>query len=447
MKLPIPRVIARASARRRLWLGAGAVALFLGTLAVVSAVGPYRAKPGRTLAVDYIAFYTAGHFVHVGRADLLYDLPATQRYQHAMVLGYGEDIGSACGPWWNPPFYALVFAPLSRLPYPAALDAWMGINLLCAAGAFWLLLRMLPAGLGWRTRALVPVLTVLSTPFIHAMSHAQNTCTSLLILTTAVTFWRANRGLAAGLVGGLMFYKPQLGAVLAGVMVLDLGLPAVAGFAISGTTLLLINLLALPGTLGAYLHQMPANLHHVQSETLYVWHRHVTFTAFWRLLLQGGGVGRTWRLVTLLSLSASAAIGLLLAGAIWRSRIRFPENGALRRDRLISATIVATPLLMPFYFDYDQLLLVVPAVLVARELIFKASSYTTLDQSLLTLAPIYYAWLMINPDVAERTHFNGTVLLLSGIAVMLIARLAQVAASSNSTQVASDSQPAFARAA
>ena len=30
------------------------------------------------------------------------------------------------------------------------------------------------------------------------------------------------------------------------------------------------------------------------------------------------------------------------------------------RDRLIAATIVATPLLMPFYFDYDLLLLSVP---------------------------------------------------------------------------------------
>ena len=43
------------------------------------------------------------------------------------------------------------------------------------------------------------------------------------------------------------------------------------------------------------------------------------------------------------------------------------EDAAVRRDRLIAAAIAATPLLMPFYFDYDQLLLAIPAVLLAAE--------------------------------------------------------------------------------
>ena len=41
---------------------------------------------------------------------------------------------------------------------------------------------------------------------------------------------------------------------------------------------------------------------------------------------------------------------------------------------------------------------------------------------LLRLWPIYYAWLMINPDIALLTRFNLTVPLLTGLVGLLIAR-------------------------
>src|SRR5581483_795088 len=138
--------IARASIRKRLWLGAAGVALFLATLCAAYIVRPQSAEGPRSVGLDFIAFYTAGTFVREGRLERLYDLRAVQEFQHDLAHRLGVDIGSACGPWWNPPFYALVFAPLSRLPYPNALALWLTINLLCAATAVLLLVRMLPAG-------------------------------------------------------------------------------------------------------------------------------------------------------------------------------------------------------------------------------------------------------------------------------------------------------------
>ena len=461
----------RASARKRLWLGAGGVALFVATIFGVYAIFPQKQQNHRTIAVDFIAFYTAGAFVREGRADRMYDLAVTQRYQHEMALGFGQDIGRACGPWWNPPFYALAFVPLAHLPYPTALNVWMGINILCAAVACWLLVRMLPQGTSWRSWALVPVLTVLSTPFIHALSHGQNTGTSLLLLAVTVTLWRKEQtrgqgdkgirseatrrqgdketrrtgntnhqpctnslvplppcpivpsSLFAGLIGGLLFYKPQLAAVLAAMMLLDLGWRAAAGYAVTGAALLLVTLIVLPGSLTDYLHRMPQNLHHVQAQTSYVWERHVTFKAFWRLLLQGRGIGSTSPLVTILSLACSGAIGAMLAGAALRARWR-GRFAPQVRDRLIAATIAATPLLMPFYFDYDQLLLLVPAVLLARELMTRTRSFPLprADRWLLAVWPAYYVWLMMNPDVAEKSGVNLTVPMLSVLATLLVLR-------------------------
>ena len=47
-------------------------------------------------------------------------------------------------------------------------------------------------------------------------------------------------------------------------------------------------------------------------------------------------------------------------------------GSAVSRDRGIAAAIVCTPLLTPFYFDYDLLLLSVPAVLFAAEVLAAA---------------------------------------------------------------------------
>jgi hypothetical protein len=208
--------------------------------------------------------------------------------------------------------------------------------------------------------------------------------------------------------------------------------------------------LVLPGSISGFLHQMPANLHFVQDQARYLWERHVTFRAFWRLLIQGSDAGDPALSVRLLSPACSAAVGGALLWAIRRFKRRagfYPprasgdglkpalhatqSSGASwdeskTRDRIIAATIAATPLLMPFYFDYDQLLLAVPAVLLASEIISRGHLHLQpAERWLLRIWPIHYVWLMLNPDVALLTRVNLTVPLLAGVVGLLISRAAQ----------------------
>jgi len=208
---------------------------------------------------------------------------------------------------------------------------------------------------------------------------------------------------------------------VAAVMVFDLGWRAAAGFAVTGAALIVITLVALPGALGEFVHRLPQNLDLVQSHTVYLWERHATLKAFWRLLLQGRAAGQTSVAVQALTIASMSALGIALAGAAIRARPRRREF----RHRLIIAAIVASPLLMPFYFDYDQLLLSIAAVLFTAELMTRRDpSLARCDRWLLVLWPSYYIWLMLNPDVAERTHVSLTVPLLAAIASLMIARLA-----------------------
>ena len=256
-------------------------------------------------------------------------------------------------------------------------------------------------------------------PVVQAMTHGQNTLFSLVLLCLVVQAWRSGRALAAGLLGGLLFYKPQLAAVIAVVMVLNLGPRCLLGLAMTGGALLLINVLSLPGSLMDYLHRLPLNVHNFQAENPYLWERHATFVSFWRLLLQGRAIGEASMAVRLLS----GVCCTLLGGALLAAVVRFRRCTGPRRDRLISATICAMPLLMPFYFDYDLLLLAVPAVLLAGEILRHdaGDELAPADRWLIRGWGFLFVWLFVNPAVANVTHVNLTVVLTSLVAALQVA--------------------------
>jgi hypothetical protein len=212
----------------------------------------------------------------------------------------------------------------------------------------------------------------------------------------------------AGLIGGLLFYKPQLAAIVTAVMVLDMGLAPLLGLAITGSTLLAITVFTMPGALAAFLHQLPANLRFMQIEHPYVWERHATLKAFWRLLLQGRGAAEPLPIVTALYAVGGGILALML--------LRKLRSG--QRDRLIIATIVTMPLLMPFYFDYDLMLLAIPAVLFAAGRL--RASNGDADCWTLRLWITLYLWMLINPGLAASTHINLTVPLLTTLAILLL---------------------------
>ena len=405
----------------RLWRGGGLIATLLVTLLLGNALlDPSRGLGTADLGHDFLAMYTAGAMVRDGRSADLYDLKQVQAAEAKTVDQYALRVGGEPGrlrnvaPWWYPPFFALAFAPLAALPYPAALRLWTLFNLGCLIAAMALLARMLGERADWKQRGLVPLLVPTSWPFILAISHGQNTFLSLLLLCGVATFWRAGNALAAGLIGGLLCYKPQLAAAVAAGLVLTLGGRALLGLLLSGGSLLVANVLLLPGTLGDWLGRLPANLATVRFEHVYQWDRHVTLLAFFRSLVQGRGVGETAWAVSVLT----GLCGVVLALALCATGLRVRRP--VIQDRLLAAVIVAMPLLMPFYFDYDLLLLAVPAALYAAERLGRGPAAA--DPWITRLFVALFLWLPLNAPVCRLTGVNGAVLLLSGLAALTIRR-------------------------
>jgi Glycosyltransferase family 87 len=464
-KIALFSSIRRANPRKKLWFAGCGLGIFLLVLVVGNQfIARDKSVTREMLGHDFLAFYTAGSFVRDGRIHDLYKLDPVKNFEQATSKAAGLEVGKSFGPWWNPPFYALVFEPLAALPYPRALDTWRWISLAAVLAAIGLLttfvarasydaekrkLRLTKPAmvyppssidefrrtLHWPNYALVPLLIVISMPFVQSFSHGQNTFTSLLLLTITVALWRSENRWFAGMVGGLLFFKPQLGAVVATVMVFDLGFPALAGLCITGVGLLLVTMIALPGTLTEYLHLLPANVHWIQVENTYLWERHVTLKAFWRLLFQGREAGEALVITSILTYTSMALIGGALAwaamfGPFAFSRGYYPrfymENLNVHRDRLIAATIATMPLLMPFYFDYDLLLLAIPATLYAAERV-RLPQITRPSDAWLTRAwVVLFFWMFFNPAIAFHSHVDVTVLLLSAVAGQLIWRAGRV---------------------
>jgi hypothetical protein len=413
-----------------LWVGGSAVALFVATVAAANGVLARDAGPAASrLGLDFLPFYAAGTFIRDGRPARMYDIDALRAREREIATANGLALGNGFGPFWNPPFFALPFTPLAVLPFKSALSVWMGVNAAALALAIALLCRTLAKspgasdGANWRSWGLVPLLAVTSVPCLLAFTHGQNTYCSLLLLTCAVLAWRSRRAVLAGLFIGLLAYKPQLAALVGVVALVDLGWRVSAGAAATGGMMALSAAVTMPGIFDTYRTSLSSLLQFMQVEHVYLWERHVTLKAFWRLLLQGHAPGEVAISVTLLaSLCAAALLVALLAAAF---RCHFAKKDAkgdatLRRDRLIAATIATMPLVMPFYFDYDLLLLAIPATLVAAG----GNAFITgrARTVLVTAWSALFVWMIVNPDVAQLTRVNGAVPLLAMVAILLITR-------------------------
>lgn len=158
----------------------------------------------RSGAIDFRGYYTAGHMLRTGQASLLYDYPTQQRLQNTLVAPAQFTLL-----FFAPPFAALLFAPLSLVPYPTALGLFAVVNLALLALAVRVMrpnLRALTAR--WR---LTPTLLYLSfLPVGLTLVMGQLSIAILLISCLAFTFLETNQPLLAGLVFSLALVKFQI---------------------------------------------------------------------------------------------------------------------------------------------------------------------------------------------------------------------------------------------
>ncbi len=183
-------------------------------IAILALGTTYRDPFGQLKWTDFVHFYTLGDIARHGRISDLYDAQA--QYQHQVAL-VPESAPERYLPVY-PPQIALLFAPLSNLPYRVAAVIWALVNIAVYAVSVYFAWRSVQSGLP--NYSLVAACAAGFPPFWSLILNGQTTALPIVAFTLgAIALSRGHR-VAAGLALGLLFMKPQFGVMLAVVVVI-----------------------------------------------------------------------------------------------------------------------------------------------------------------------------------------------------------------------------------
>lgn len=355
--------------------------LALGALAATSeGLNDYQ---GRPLGTDFSNVYAAGKYVLEGKPQAPFD-PALQHKKEQEIFGEKTPFYG----WHYPPIFLFLAAVLGLFPYLAALALWQLSTLVLYLVS---IRAILP-----RAEVLLPALAFPAV-FIN-MVHGHNGFLTAALIGGAL-YLLDRKPIAAGILFGLLIYKPQFGVLIP--LALAAGGYWRAFIAASITVLALCAATYLAFGIGvwdAFRESMSFTREIVLEKGDTGFHKIQSIFSAVRLL--GAPVA--------LAYAAQAIVFAIVAASLvwlWRSNKAFAHKAAA----LIAGSMLATPYLL----DYD-LMIAAPAIafLVAHGL---REGFAPYEKSV--LAFVFVAPLLTRA-VAEQTYLPLgllAVILLFGI--------------------------------
>jgi len=291
---------------------------------------------GRPLGTDYSNVYAAGSYVLDGEASAPFDPPRQFARERAIFGPATQFYG-----WHYPPFFLGLAALLATIPYWLSLLVWQGATLVL----YLLSIRAIASTTDVSSIDWLP-LALAFPAVIVCLGQGHNGFLTAALFAAALT-QLDRRPLLAGLLIGLIAYKPQFGllwplalaasgrwrafaaaattvAVLAGLVTLAFGAEVWSAFLASTKFTRLVVLEH--GDTGWY-----------KIQSVFSWVR-----------MWGGSIDLAYAVQGVVTLAGAAAVTWL-----WRGKVAFPLKAA--------ALLIGTVLVTPYSLDYD-LMLLAPAI-------------------------------------------------------------------------------------
>jgi hypothetical protein len=184
-----------------------ACAMWAAVAADVMSPGPLGRYSGFWKGNDFVQFYVAGSLARDGDFSALVD---AERFRQAQAPFFRPGDRSSFPPVYGPQV-ALLFSPLTRLPYLAAYATWSSLTLVMTLWAVSICRRRVPAVAGWPWP--VVAATVAYPPLGYLVLDGQLSALALAALALAVLAAGSHgRGsaVATGAAIGLLGYKASL---------------------------------------------------------------------------------------------------------------------------------------------------------------------------------------------------------------------------------------------
>lgn len=343
---------------------------------------------GQTIGRDFAVFWSASVETWRGNALAVFD-PARQ--QAALEQLMGHDL--AFMPFPYPPYALLIFLPLAALPYLPALISWLSLTFGAMGLALW---RHLPP----RRSLLLLALALSPASMVNLVSGQNGFLSAALLCGGLLSLER--RPLLAGLLIGLLSYKPQLGLLLPFLLIAGGYWRA---FWMAGATVILLAAISLlfPGSSAWHLYLTevsPQQMHLAQfGEGIF---RSMIPSYF----MAGRALGFDLSIAWAMQIAASLAIA---AAAIWAFRQKAPFH------LKCAIAMVAAFLASPYVFTYDM-----PIVCVAILLAGRSAISGSTERLIFGLAWLYPALTIYSPVPIGAP-------ILTALLVVLLHRLRQEA--------------------
>jgi len=293
-------------------------------------------RNGKPVGTDFSNVYAAGQLAWQGRAADAYDPPLQHEAEKAV---FGRDVPFFG--WHYPPFFLGIAFLAAALPYAWGLSLWLTASF----AAYLVTLRaILPRPETWLVATAFPAV------FVN-IGHGQNGFLTTALLGGALHLL-TRRPWLAGILIGLLAYKPQFGVMIPIALLAGGHWRTIGGAILTVAALVAISTLAL-GT--------------------EIWHAFVASTTFTQtVVLEAGNTGwekiqsifsavRMWGGSVAMAYSAQATLAVTLAATLawlWHSDAAFE----LKAAALATASLLATP----YVLDYDLVVLALAIAYLAR---------------------------------------------------------------------------------
>jgi arabinofuranan 3-O-arabinosyltransferase len=287
---------------------------------------------------DFVDVWAAGRLALAGHAAMAYDWP-THKLAEDSALGHGFD---GYYGWHYPPTFLFVAAALASLPYAVGYLVW-------TFGTFPLYLTAIRAIINNRVAYL---LAAAFPPVLANFFVGQNGFFSAALFGGTLILIEQRRSLLAGVLLGLLTYKPHLG------LLFPIALVASGQWRVFVTAGIVAALLAATSWLVfggdawlAFVGHIGQSSQAVFAEGKADWSK--LQTAFGLVRSLGGSEMLAWAVQAVVALIAAVAIALL-----WRSHAPYEIKAAA----LGTAAMLATP----YLYLYDLTVLGVPIAYLLR---------------------------------------------------------------------------------
>lgn len=375
----------------------GYAAILLGLACVAAIVWVVLAhgliaRDGQPLGTDFANVYAAGTLALAGKPQDAF-APATHYAAQQAVFGRADVPFYG---WHYPPMFLLIAAALATLPYGWALAVWL-------AATMALYLRTLAplvsghGGVGWLLALAFPAV------FIN-IGHGHNGFLTTALLGGGLLALRS-RPVLAGVLFGLLSFKPQFGVLLPLVLIATLNWRALLA---AGATALAFAALSWAAfgseAWAAFFHYTGFTRHIVLEQGATGWHK---FQSLFAAL-------RHWGAPIWLAYAGQAALGLgvaALAVRVWRGGAGF----GLKAAALVAGTLLATPYVM----DYDLVMLALPIAWLARAGL--QDGFRPWEKTILAAA---FILPLISRSVAQFTTVPLGVIVMLALFAAIVGRAA-----------------------